>query len=61
MPEWCKTPAEANNNTNQVMVQPLLAAAVKVRDLVTKPLKSGNADIEAAPMMQKKVVSGIDL
>jgi hypothetical protein len=29
--------------------------------LVTKPLKNGNAEIEAAPTMQKAVVSGIDL
>ena len=30
-------------------------------DLVTKPLNSGNAEIEAAPTMQKPVVHGIDL
>jgi hypothetical protein len=30
-------------------------------DLLTKALKSGKADIEAAPTMQKAQVRGIDL
>ena len=30
-------------------------------DLVTKPLNSGNAEIDAAPTMQNPAVQGIDL
>ena len=30
-------------------------------DLLMKPLKSGKAEIAAAPMMQKVAVSGMDL
>ena len=43
------------------MVYSPSAAAVKIIDFVTKPLVSGNAEMEAAPIMQKIVVSGIDL
>ena len=32
-----------------------------INDLVAKALKSGNAEIEAAPTIQKPVVHGIDL
>jgi hypothetical protein len=32
-----------------------------ISDLLTKPLKSGNAEIDAAPTMQKPAVHGIDL
>ena len=30
-------------------------------DLLTKPLKSGKAEMEAAPIMQNPVVQGMDL
>ena len=36
-------------------------AAETIIDLLTNPLNSGNPEIDAAPMMQKTVVSGIDI
>ena len=36
-------------------------AAERINDLEMKPLNSGNAEIDAAPMMQKPAVHGIDL
>jgi hypothetical protein len=35
--------------------------AAMTMDLDTNPLKSGKAEMEAAPMMQKPAVHGIDL
>ena len=61
IPEWWKTPAEANNSTNQVNQYPSWAAAARIMDLVTNPENNGNAEMEAAPTMQKPVVQGMDL
>ena len=61
IPAWWKTPAEANRSTSQVSCSPSCAAALMIIDLVTKPLNSGKAEIDAAPTMQKPVVHGIDL
>ena len=39
----------------------VVAAALMIIDLLTKPLNSGKADMEAAPTMQKRQVRGIVL
>ena len=61
MPECSMTPAEAKIITIQVQNRPRSAAAASVWVLATKPEVSGKPAIETAPMMQKMVVSGIDL
>ena len=52
MPEWWNTPADANSSTAQTQKWPSSATAVRISDLLTKPLNSGNAEIDAAPTMQ---------
>ena len=37
------------------------ATAVRIIDFEIKPEKRGNAEIDAAPMMQNPVVKGMDL
>src|SRR3990167_5425083 len=61
MPAWWNTPAEANSSTSQITTCPSSAAAAITIDLVTNALNNGNAEIDAAPTMQKPVVHGIDL
>ena len=39
----------------------LVGRACMTIDLLTKPLKSGKAEIDAAPTMQKPQVQGMDL
>ena len=46
---------------NQSQRMPSCSAAVMTIDLLTKPEKSGKAEIEAAPTTQKAQVQGIDL
>ena len=45
----------------QTIQWPSAAAALITIDLLTKPEKSGKAEIDAAPTMQSPVVWGIDL
>ena len=60
MPVVTNTPTDANNSIAQTNHMPSPAAAEMMRDLETKPENSGNA-MEAAPMMQKPAVIGMDL
>jgi len=59
MPAWWNTPAEANNSTSQTHPYPSFNAALITIDLLTNPLNSGNAEIDAAPIMHKTVVTGM--
>ena len=60
MPACSSTPAEAKRSTSQTIGCPSNAASMTM-DFDTKPEKSGNAEMDAAPTMQKPVVHGIDL
>ena len=53
--------AEANSSTRKATRCPSCPAAARIIDLLTNPLNSGNAAIDAAPTMQKPVVHGMDL
>ena len=61
MPAWWRTPAEANINIIQTIVIPPPPAAVIIMDLLTKPLKRGKPEMDAAPIIQNIVVSGMVL
>ena len=55
------TPAEAINKTIHTQNMCSSPAAVMIIDLLMKPDSNGNPEIAPAPMMQKIVVSGMDL
>ena len=61
MPECSKTPADAKNKTNYIIINPCPPRADIIKDFATKPLNKGNAEIDIAPTMQKIVVKGIYL
>ncbi len=61
MPAWWKTPAEANCRMSQTSASFSCPAALMIMDLLTKPLKSGKAEMEAAPIMQNRQVRGMVL
>ena len=60
IPAWCRTPADAKSMKNQTRRMSPSAAASMTMDLLTKPLNSGKAEMEAAPTMQNVQVQGID-
>ena len=59
-PGVVQTPAEAKSIRNQTRRRSPRAAASMTIDLLTNPLNSGKAEIEAAPTMQNAQVQGID-
>jgi len=60
IPAWCRTPAEAKSIMNHTSRRSPRAAASMTMDLLTKPLNSGKAEMEAAPTMQNVQVHGMD-
>ena len=59
MPAWWNTPAEANSSASHTQWWPSASAALITIDLLTKPLNSGNAEIDAAPTIHSPVVIGM--